>query len=126
LASDFDSQADYLDPFIQQQFSKPGNWAIYPLNHYSFDTLNYFSKYPNPAAPSSDNWLGTDDSGRDVFARLLVWIPHLDSVWFGFDVHRRVIGYCHWRSCKDILPEERICIFSVLWKYGVRCRSFIC
>jgi microcin C transport system permease protein len=71
FGGDFETQADYLDPFIQQQFNKPGNWAIYPLNHYSFDTLNYFSKYPNPAAPSADNWLGTDDRGRDVFARLL-------------------------------------------------------
>lgn len=71
FGGDFETQADYLDPFIQKQFNKPGNWAIYPLNHYSFDTINYFSKYPNPAAPSADNWLGTDDSGRDVFAELL-------------------------------------------------------
>jgi microcin C transport system permease protein len=71
FGGDFDSPADYLDPFIQQQFKKPGNWAIYPLNQYRFDTLNYFSKSPNPAAPSSANWLGTDDRGRDIFARLL-------------------------------------------------------
>jgi microcin C transport system permease protein len=71
FGGDFETQADYLDPFIQQQFNKPGNWAIYPLNHYSFNTLNYFSKYPNPAAPSTDNLLGTDDRGRDVFAQLL-------------------------------------------------------
>src|SRR4051794_4650407 len=30
FGGDFDSPADYLDPFIQQQFKKPGNWAIYP------------------------------------------------------------------------------------------------
>ncbi|HEY8100089.1 MAG TPA: ABC transporter permease [Burkholderiaceae bacterium] len=71
FGGDFETQADYLDPFIQQQFNKPGNWAIYPLNHYSFDTINYFSKYPNPTAPSADNFLGTDDRGRDIFARLL-------------------------------------------------------
>jgi microcin C transport system permease protein len=71
FGGDFESPADYLDPFIRDQFSKPGNWAIYPPNKYRFDTLNYFSKSPNPAPPSADNWLGTDDRGRDIVARLL-------------------------------------------------------
>jgi microcin C transport system permease protein len=71
FGGDFDSPADYLDPFIQQQFQTEGNWAIYPINRYRYDTLNYFAKSPNPAPPTTDNWLGTDDRGRDVFARLV-------------------------------------------------------
>ena len=71
FGGDFQTPTDFLDPFIQQQFSKPGNWAVYPPNPYHHSTLNYFAKEPNPAAPSSDNVLGTDDRGRDVFARLL-------------------------------------------------------
>jgi microcin C transport system permease protein len=71
FGGDFDTPADYLDPFIRDQFKRDGNWAVYPLNHYRFDTLNYFAKSPNPAPPTADNWLGTDDRGRDVFARLL-------------------------------------------------------
>ena len=71
FGGDFPTPADYLDPFIRGQFSRPGNWAIYPLNTYRYDTLNYFAQQPNPAAPSAQNWLGTDDRGRDVLARAL-------------------------------------------------------
>lgn len=71
VRGDFDSPADYLDPFIAQQFERPGNFAIYPINRSHHRTINYFAKDPNPAAPSAQNWLGTDDRGRDIFARLL-------------------------------------------------------
>ncbi|HEY4541404.1 MAG TPA: ABC transporter permease [Noviherbaspirillum sp.] len=71
FGGDFHAPADYLDPFIEQQFERDGNWAIYPINRYSFDTINYFAAEPNPARPSARNWLGTDDRGRDIAARLL-------------------------------------------------------
>jgi len=71
FGGDFVTETDYLDPFIRQQLCKGDNWAIYPLNPYSYDTINYFSKYPNPAPPSDQNLLGTDDRGRDVLARLI-------------------------------------------------------
>jgi len=71
FGGDFPTPADYLDPYVRDRFSKPGNFALYPPNPYYYDTLNYFSKVPNPAPPSRDNWLGTDDRGRDLFARLV-------------------------------------------------------
>ena len=80
FGGDFDTATDYLDPFIVHQFEKPGNFVLYPPNHYHYRTINYFAKSPNPAPPSADNWLGTDDRGRDVFARLLYGFRL--SVWF--------------------------------------------
>ncbi len=71
FGGDFRTATDYLDPFIRQRLSQDGNWAIYPPNPYRFDTINYFAPSPNPAPPSAQNVLGTDDQGRDVLARLL-------------------------------------------------------
>ena len=71
FGGDFETPTDYLDPFIQQRLSADGNWALYTLNRYGPNTLNYFAKSPNPSAPTADNWLGTDDRGRDLLAQLL-------------------------------------------------------
>ena len=71
FGGDFATPTDYLDPFIQQKLSEPGNWAVFAPNRYGSKTLNYFASLPNPAPPSADNWLGTDDRGRDLFAQLL-------------------------------------------------------
>ena len=71
FGGDFPTPTDYLDPQIRENFSRPGNFALYPPNPYHYKTINYFAKYPNPSAPDSANLLGTDDKGRDLLARLL-------------------------------------------------------
>lgn len=71
FGGDFPTPTDFLDPFIQAQLAKSGNWAVFPPNRYGANTINYFAPSPNPAPPSAVNWLGTDDRGRDLLARLL-------------------------------------------------------
>ena len=71
FGGDFPTPTDYLDPFIRERLTTGGNWALYAPNPYGPKTLNYFAKSPSPAAPTRDNWLGTDDRGRDLLAQLL-------------------------------------------------------
>jgi microcin C transport system permease protein len=44
---------------------------LWPLIRFSYDTINYDLPSPAPSPPSLENWLGTDDQGRDVLARVL-------------------------------------------------------
>lgn len=71
FGGDFETPTDYLDPFIRDRLAQPGNWAVFAPNPYGYKTLNYFAKQPNPSGPSQDNWLGTDDRGRDLLAQLI-------------------------------------------------------
>ncbi len=71
FGGDFATPTDYLDPFIRDTLAAPGNWAVFAPNPYGYKTLNYFATLPNPAPPSAQNWLGTDDRGRDLLAQLI-------------------------------------------------------
>ncbi len=67
----FDTEADYKDEFITSRLKEESNWAIFPINPHSYDSINISHSTPNPARPSIHNYLGTDDRGRDVLARLI-------------------------------------------------------
>src|SRR5690349_19781900 len=69
FGGDFPTPTDYLDPAIRENLRKSGNFAIYPLNHYHYNSINYFGTQPTPSPPDRDNWVGTDDRGRDLLAR---------------------------------------------------------
>jgi len=80
LGGDFATPTDWKDPLIADLLSKPGNWALGAPNPHSAISTDYFSKLPPPAAPGAKNWLGTDDKGRDMLARLLYGFRV--SIWF--------------------------------------------
>ena len=63
------SEADYRDPAVTQMINEKG-WIVWPLIPFNYRTITD-APGPYPAAPSRTDWLGTDDQGRDVLARLI-------------------------------------------------------
>jgi microcin C transport system permease protein len=90
----FLAQTDYRDPFIQDEIDGNG-WMIWPAIRYHYRTVNNELPMPAPSKPAfrltrdeacaryaqgaedpnctfgNMNWLGTDDQGRDVIARVV-------------------------------------------------------
>ena len=62
--------ADYKDKTTVEEIKKNG-FMVMPIIPFSYDTFDYDLNTPAPAAPSFRHWLGTDDSARDLLARLL-------------------------------------------------------
>ncbi len=70
FGGEFATEADYRDPYVQELISARG-WMLWPPIRYRYDTINYDLPQPAPSPPTRENWLGTDDQGRDVLARVI-------------------------------------------------------
>jgi microcin C transport system permease protein len=70
FGGEFATETEYRDEFVRDLIEKKGKiyWSLIP---YSYDTINYNLPSAAPSAPNAENWLGTDDQGRDVVARLI-------------------------------------------------------
>jgi microcin C transport system permease protein len=66
----FPTEADYRDPEVRRMIEAKG-WMLRAPIPFRHDTINYALPVPAPAPPSRVNWLGTDDQGRDLTARLI-------------------------------------------------------
>jgi microcin C transport system permease protein len=94
FGGDFETAADYRDPFLQKLIREKNGAIIWAPIRYSYDTHNLDLPTPAPSKPTwmltekecapvverkglkscrdlEYNWLGTDDQGRDVVARLI-------------------------------------------------------
>ncbi len=70
FGGEFETEADYKDPYVAELIRAKG-WMVWPPIRFSYDTINYDLPTPAPSAPTAENWLGTDDQGRDVAARVI-------------------------------------------------------
>jgi microcin C transport system permease protein len=71
FGGEFETEADYRDPFLKDLIAKKDGWIVWPLIPFSYNTVNLNLKGPAPAPPSAENLLGTDDQARDVLARVI-------------------------------------------------------
>ncbi len=81
FGGDFPTPADYKDPIIISNIEQNG-WMIMPIIPFSYNTVDYEIDAPAPTRPDKTHWLGTDDEGRDIVARILYGIRL--SVIFAF------------------------------------------
>jgi len=119
FGGDLDIEADYRDPDLTGHIREHG-WSIWPLIPFSYQTINYNLPSPAPSPPDRVNWLGTDDQGRDVLARLIYGFRI--SVLFGLalTVASSVIGVAagaiqgYYGGLTDLLFQRFIEVWSGL------------
>ncbi|MFC1664644.1 ABC transporter permease [Pseudomonadota bacterium] len=71
FGGEFQTEAEYREPDVVALIEGGDGWILWPLVPYDYSTVNFELTTPSPSPPSSENWLGTDDQARDVFARML-------------------------------------------------------
>ncbi len=81
FGGEFKTSAVYSDPYLIDLINKNG-WMLHAPIRYGEHSLVMDAAMPHPAPPSAGHWLGTDDVGRDVLARVLYGLRV--SLIFGF------------------------------------------
>lgn len=71
FGGEFPLQANYKSPYIKELIAEKNGWMLWPVIPFNYASINYDLQVPAPAPPSLQNWLGTDDQGRDVMARVI-------------------------------------------------------
>jgi len=81
FGGDFETEADYRDPFTADLIRESGGWMLWPPVPYRYNTADNDLPGSAPTPPDRRHWLGTDDHGRDVVA----WIFYgfRTAIFFG-------------------------------------------
>lgn len=91
FGGDFETEAVYRDPYLKSMIEEKG-WMVWPPIPYHYQTINYDLASPAPSPPNRVNWLGTDDQGRDVLARLIYGLRISILFGLGLTITSTVIG----------------------------------
>lgn len=91
FGGDFPTEADYRDPYVQELIEADG-WMLWPPIRFSYDTYNQNLNRPVPSPPTFENWLGTDNQGRDVASRLIYGLRILILFGLVLTVASSVVG----------------------------------
>jgi microcin C transport system permease protein len=67
----FKTEAEYRTEAVQDLVKAGDGWMVWPPIRYNYETIDMRTAGPVPEAPSWRHWLGTDDIGRDVAARII-------------------------------------------------------
>ena len=70
FGGDLAFDADYSDPYITDLIKEKGS-LYWPLIPFSYQSIDFELNSSPPSAPTARHWLGTDDQGRDVLARII-------------------------------------------------------
>ncbi len=81
FGGDFETEANYKDEYIEELILEKG-WMVWHIIPFHYTTISQELNEPAPSKPSTKHWLGTDDTGRDVLARIIYGFRI--SVLFGF------------------------------------------
>jgi ABC-type microcin C transport system duplicated ATPase subunit YejF/ABC-type microcin C transport system permease subunit YejE len=87
------TSADYKDDFTGQQIKENG-FMVMPLVAFGEKSIHASYEGAFPAPPSKEHWLGTDDQGRDVFARVLYGLRLCLLFGLALSLCSSVIGIC--------------------------------
>jgi microcin C transport system permease protein len=71
FGGEFETEAEYLDPYVAERIQAGDGWMLWPPIRYGPSTIDLALEDSAPTPPSRQHWLGTDDVGRDILARLL-------------------------------------------------------
>ncbi len=83
FGGDFETAADYRDPFLQKLIADKGGTMVWPLIRYSYDTHNL--DLPTPA-PSKPTWMLTEAECKTVVEKKgLNSCRDLEYNWLGTD-----------------------------------------